>query len=286
MEESESENQTSLTRDFVNVLTGAGMTMERYRTAIAEIISSDGLRNLSKQLTSFGDFIRRNQEQIHSFLVALNHLPERLEKGVGALAQRGWFVDGEMSLSFIIETAKLGLEGQKELSDTHMVSHFEDQLDNIEARLIAFAPKREHVIRSTFAAVRRGDDALAVPMLFIQADGLCHDHGLGSFFMRDRKNQTVPAAMVKISDEGLRKSPLIAPVFQVLPLYMRPDERGPSFIGLNRHLVLHGEAVDYGTHENSLKAVSFLNLISWILEKWLEEKESSEDASMTAQDHS
>lgn len=278
MGESESKNRASLTHGFVNVLTGVGMTMERYRAEIREIIDSDGLRNLSKQLISLAAVVRQSQEHICSILVALNHLPERLEKAVGALAQRGWFVDGEMSPTFIVDVARHALEGLEKVTDAKMVSHFEDELDNIEEKLVGFAPKREHVIRSTFDAVRRGDDVLAVPMLFIQADGLCHDHGLGSFFMRTKGNQSAPAAMVRLSDEGLRKSLLMAPVFRVLPLYMRPDERGPSFIGLNRHQVLHGEAIDYGTHENSLRAVSFLNLIAWILEKWVEEKKSMEEA--------
>ena len=34
---------------------------------------------------------------------------------------------------------------------------------------------------------------------------------------------------------------------------------------LNRHQVLHGEVVDYGTEENSLKAISLLNYCATVL---------------------
>jgi len=43
-------------------------------------------------------------------------------------------------------------------------------------------------------------------------------------------------------------------------------ERGwPAWNELNRHQVLHGESVDYGTRLNSLKAISLLNyLVSFL----------------------
>ena len=34
---------------------------------------------------------------------------------------------------------------------------------------------------------------------------------------------------------------------------------------LNRHRVLHGEVTDYGTEENSLKAISLLNYCALVL---------------------
>ena len=55
-----------------------------------------------------------------------------------------------------------------------------------------------------------------------------------------------------------------------LPLWMNRNERaerGDPCVGLNRHQVLHGESVDYGTEQNSLKAISLLSYLRWILSK-------------------
>ena len=49
------------------------------------------------------------------------------------------------------------------------------------------------------------------------------------------------------------------------PLIMARNERPGDFTELNRHQVLHGEVVDYGTEENSLKAISLLNYCATVL---------------------
>ena len=38
-----------------------------------------------------------------------------------------------------------------------------------------------------------------------------------------------------------------------------------GFSELNRHQVLHGEVTEYGTEQNSLKAISLLNYCAFVL---------------------
>lgn len=62
---------------------------------------------------------------------------------------------------------------------------------------------------------------------------------------------------------------MLSPLSKVLPINASEKERrrslqdrGLSTWGeLNRHLVLHGETTDYGTQQNSLKAVSLINYL-------------------------
>jgi len=49
------------------------------------------------------------------------------------------------------------------------------------------------------------------------------------------------------------------------PLWQSSSERGSSFKGLNRHQILHGEVIDYGTRRNSLKTIAFLSWLNWVL---------------------
>lgn len=234
-------------------------------TLVRQAFQSEGMTTFLQSMERFGQFIRENQSEISSIGEALRNLPENVQAGVALLAQRGWFIDVEMGLSKIAESRTVAQNGAFDQIDVLMVAHFEQQLDNIEERLVAFAPARARIIRSAFGAVRRGDDDLAVPILLMQADGFCHDHGLGSFFMRDKKDRQVPLAMKRLEDSGMRTSLLYSPVYRVLPLYMTAAERNESFTGLNRHQVLHGECIDYGTHDNSLRAVSFINCITLLL---------------------
>ena len=50
-----------------------------------------------------------------------------------------------------------------------------------------------------------------------------------------------------------------------IPRTKEGDATLPGFIDLNRHAVMHGESLDYGSEENGLKAVSLLNYVSYIL---------------------
>lgn len=256
------------TRELLDVASSVDQVAQAMATVGAlfhQAFQSERLKAFMQAMARFGQFIRENQSEILSFGEALRNLPEELQAGVTLLAQRGWFVDEEMGISDISDYRTTAQNGALDQIDTLMVTHFEQQLDNIEERLVAFAPPRARILRSAFGAVRQGDDDLAVPILLMQADGLCHDHGLGSFFIRDKKDRQIPLAMKRLGDNGVRTSLLYSPVYRVLPLYMTANERDDSFTGLNRHQVLHGESVNYGTHENSLRSVSFLNCIALLL---------------------
>ncbi|WP_447731678.1 hypothetical protein [Rhodanobacter soli] len=265
MEDRAKDEQTREPLDAASSVGQVAQAMATVGALVHQALHSDGMKTFMQAMARLGQFIRENQSEILSFGEALRNLPEKLQVGVTLLAQRGWFVDEEMGLSNISDSRTTAQDGALDQIDALMVAHFEQQLDKIEERLVAFAPPRARILRSVFGAVRRGDDDLAVPILLMQADGLCHDHGLGSFFIRDKKDRQIPIAMKRLLDNGARTSLLYSPVYRVLPLYMTANERDESFTGLNRHQVLHGESVDYGTHENSLRAASFLNCIALLL---------------------
>ena len=50
-----------------------------------------------------------------------------------------------------------------------------------------------------------------------------------------------------------------------MPLALSSKDRSIGFSELNRHQIIHGEVTDYGTEENSLKAVAFLNFCALVL---------------------
>ena len=145
-------------------------------------------------------------------------------------------------------------------------SGFQERLDEIEEELVKTCPRRARVLRSAFKAHRQRDYNNSVPAILKEADGMWYDlFGMNVFIARDRKSivksieQTQPYGLVWTS---------LGPLLQsTLPLWMNEIERHNlmkkhrtgSFPGLNRHEVVHGISVDYGTEKNSLQAISFLN---------------------------
>ena len=181
------------------------------------------------------------------------------------LAQRGWFLDPQMPMSLLWHLADT-IEESPEEADVLLVQWFQERLDEIEEELVKTCPKRAHVLRSAFNAHRERDYNNSVPAVLKEADGMWHDiFGMNVFRVRER------ASIVKSIEQkqpyGLISTSLVPLLQSTLPLWMNESERHnwmkqhrtDSFPELNRHEVLHGLSVEYGTETNSLKAISFLN---------------------------
>jgi len=57
---------------------------------------------------------------------------------------------------------------------------------------------------------------------------------------------------------------ILSPLAEILPINASENERPRNFNGLNRHMVLHGESLDYGSKVNSLKAISLINYVIFV----------------------
>lgn len=62
------------------------------------------------------------------------------------------------------------------------VTHFLGRVDDIFKELCDQVPSRAAVLQEVLGAVKRSEYLLAIPVLFSQVDGVCHDVFGGSFF--------------------------------------------------------------------------------------------------------
>jgi hypothetical protein len=140
-----------------------------------------------------------------------------------------------------------------------LVKHFDAELDEIENELCRHAPKREHLLKSGFAAHRRGDFAASIPLMLAQADGICRDYTGGHLFSGRQTLQ----AWVKAGKPSMLM--YFAALIEVTPIIASEKERSAKPVGFNRHAIMHGESVDYDTPGNGARAVSLLVYIDWVL---------------------
>ena len=136
-------------------------------------------------------------------------------------------------------------------------------MDDIEAKLVSEFPSRSAILRDAFDAHRRGKYTLSVPAFLTQVDGLFYDrcdanlfYGVGREALRKR---------VEAMPNELSRMYLGALLNTRLPLLLSEKHRPDDFSGLNRHQVLHGLVTDYGTQENSLRAVALLYYCAFVL---------------------
>ncbi len=220
---------------------------------------------ISNALGSVAEALSPWLENSERIAQALKELPSKHREVLRMLADRGWYFDGEMAFTMpetLIETFRRD-NGEDEV-ETMLKEHFSVRVREIEKFLIEQLPSRAGILQQALQAHRDGQYALSTPIFLMQADGVCHARTGRYFFMRDKGlPQTATYVATREVDEW--ESAWLSPLAAIGQINMSEKQRGTDFVGLNRHLVIHGDSVDYGTETNSLKALSLLNFIVQIL---------------------
>lgn len=227
----------------------------------------EAMRQLGEWQTTLAKSIAPIVEQMAT---AFREMPPRIQSALLALGERGWYLDDELGFSELWQLEELISLGQAEQVDELLTRHYEARLQDIEEHLANALPERGKILRSAFAAHRREEFELSVPVLLAQSDGACLDLTGCYFFIRDRKSNLPEASLhaARVARDAFSVA-MLSPLSQVLPINASGKERERALQGkglatwseLNRHRVLHGESTDYATRQNSLKAISLINYL-------------------------
>ncbi len=223
-------------------------------------IAEDILKPLENYRLYFENFIRPVFAEFEKILAAL---PERTRKTLMILAKHGWYFDPEMP--FGIPAIEEALESDNiEIANALLTEYFSERLPDIEQELKTKFPARANILESAFNAHRNKEYALSVPIFLIQADGICFDLINRQLYSKRSKVPVIAEYAKSIATDTF-KSILLYPLTQPLPIAASADERTEDFDELNRHQVVHGESTNYDTELNSLKAISLLNYVAYVL---------------------
>ena len=236
-----------------------------------------GLESFARTVNALGAWVVEHQEQIRAFKAYfLDSLADvqaeyaALVEGesVRTLMQHGWFPDFDLApvqVRLLAEAFASDPEQANEVNE-ELCIRFRDRVDGIERELKSAFLNRSEILSDAFQAHRQGQYNLSVAVFLTQADGLFYDRFLKSlFYGRDRAGL---AERIEEMPDGLTRSLSRALMYDSWPLALNREERAQQpgdFNELNRHQVLHGEVTDYGTEENSLKAISLLNYCAFVL---------------------
>ena len=223
--------------------------------AIRSIRSS--LNKIREESKKHSDVYRQIAHDLHQAISRANTEPDELSQSIICLANHGWYVDPNWQYSLPERIAKkIADEGYNSV-EPMICSYFDNHTATICNRLVYLFPKRTSIIESAFSAHRQQNYELSVPVLLIQADGIAKEIFENYLFISSERKK------IAKFEESLLKfhmiQPLIAALASDTTLTSSAKKRGENFVGLNRHLVLHGDSVDYSTRANSLKCISLLS---------------------------
>ena len=259
------ESQKALQKTLEPVLT----EQERWKSIVRSIelprITLPDLAPLTKQTEVFRKsiegFISPAFEQLQR---SFRELPPRTQEALILLGTHGWYLDLEMPLPALWEFTKAIAEGNVREAKDALVEYFENRLDEIEKSIVERFPNREKLIRAAFKAHRRQEYELSIPVFLSQSDGICKEVVNEHLFLKHNKKPRTAIYVEQVTTDTFRAA-LLSPLAQTLPIAASEHERDKGFYELNRHMVLHGESLDYGTKTNGLKAISLINYVAHVL---------------------
>ena len=193
----------------------------------------------------------------------LEEQPLRDRESLARLARMGWFLGPDMPVAAIPKLGKAVERAPIEV-DVLVGQYIRRHLDDIESRLTGSYPDRTHLFREAFGAHRDCRYSLSIRAFLCEADGIFYERFRTSLFRRGRRD-----AVSAFSSEVMGRffQAVLHPFEKDVDLWMDTDKLDDAFDGLNRHQVIHGTKVDYNTELNSLKAISLLDNLVWVLNR-------------------
>lgn len=178
------------------------------------------------------------------------------------LMKNGWFYDWDPIFLNLCNGLKLEEKNLNVIFD-----HFNNKVDNITENACAISPHREQILKGILNAHKAGNYELSIPVLISQAEGILTEHlSLKGLFYQNR--QAIKKLKKAFENCQYTQETLIQISSEKSLLFLYSSKReNINFNGFNRHSILHGESVDYGTKENSIKAFSFLNFVVQIVRR-------------------
>jgi hypothetical protein len=211
-------------------------------------------------------------EDMATIAKAFEKYPDDMRAGLIAMNRYGWYLDLQMGISKPLCFKRAVDDGRHQDADVEMIKHFEKRTASIREELIQAYPHRRQILDAAFDAHLNGQHLVSIPVLLAQVDGICFDVANAHFFMGKDRSKVLAYATELAGTELARA--FLAPLECGVTVALSEKDRPLGFNGLNRHMVLHGQSIDYGTKENGLRAISLLNYISQSLQR---ELSSSDD---------
>lgn len=193
----------------------------------------------------------------------LRDMPDEVRGQLAVLMDQGWCLDPEMPHTWGRDLVATFREGEHEEAQQWLIDYFKGRLEEIEQTLVERHQKRGAIIADAFQAHRERRYHLSIPVLLAQADGVIHDRHQRQLFSKKR-TANLMAVMSDLPDDDMRAI-FMAAFYVDIPLTRNTLLLPDGFDGLNRHAVLHGTDPNYGSEINSLRAVSIVNLASYMV---------------------
>lgn len=244
------ENFDNLSMPFLNIQKEFSDAIKQQNEAIKRVFRA--YENSSKILQ---EFFKRAQDHI-------NKLPEYLY----SLSLYGWYLDFNSDFDLTSTLIKYVNEQNSEKINEILIDYYKSQFTYIFKKLEERHVNRKEIFKQIKFAYDNQHYYLAINSILTQIDGITYDFSkerLYFFSNEKKKGITKPKISndISISNDMLVKA-FCSPIQNKTPIISKISELNQFPSNLNRHEILHGMKVDYGSEENCLKCISLITYLS------------------------
>jgi cell fate (sporulation/competence/biofilm development) regulator YmcA (YheA/YmcA/DUF963 family) len=181
------------------------------------------------------------------------------------IARHGWFIelDSEMKLpSNIVYEIE---NGNVLKADEQLIEYYNSNIGRIFDELVDRHPSRTPIFKEILSSYNSDKHFTLIPCVLSQIDGICHDFTKKKFFIKNKKSH-LPEITLEIENAtGNFIDLFLSPLQNQTPINAWEKDPVKYPCNLNRHEIIHGTNIIYGTKINSLKCISLLKYISDLL---------------------
>ena len=203
---------------------------------------------------------QERQKQIETFF-------ESLSKMAKQLCAYDWMFINDLNPIDSIGIRKLLGKKDSQLIDSFFEKHFEANIELLKKRLIDANPKRADILMEIFKGMELKLFSLVIPSIISQIEGITEEK-TGIRFFATSKNLAKLKQFTDSKKIMYFNKVLTHPIDTIWEYSRKQNLSNPSQI--NRHDIIHGASIDYGTKINCYKYLSVLLFVSENLDRLMD----------------
>lgn len=193
---------------------------------------------------------------------------EKYKDSLQFAAQIGWFTQENDDFD-IGQQISLHKDNPL-LLDQFFINNTRTKIPQIKNHLSQDYPEYSSLIKEAFKLHQEDRFYASIPLFLMISEGIVNNISGGKSPFKTQKNKYQIA-------QWIDEQELVGDIDIVLgDILGSKHALSKSKLGeLNRHNILHGRDVNYGTEKNSLKAISFLGFVGWYLKPFIKRDDNT-----------
>jgi len=194
---------------------------------------------------------------------AINNISKQTHVLLLDLVKLGWYFNTLGTLDDMVNLKKLITNKDISSIDKLMSKHLKKDYKELKEETIALFPNKREILKRGFRAYEKKQYEYSILIFLTQTDSICKTLTGTRLFGREQKQ----AKTKKYVDKHYNETSFISGLLQPLADYgvINKAESDHMEGELNRHKVIHGDDINYGSELNAKKMLSLIFFLTTVL---------------------